>query len=129
MYLSTPCPSLIVDLFIGYWLLLLPFFVGILCFSMFYNVLISGLFLNHLIEKERAQVTTLFVHWLSGICNSSVLSLGRGSRNFCQIGSKFYHVSFLIEGGGVGSEYHFMRAIISPPAKRHENGLLMMAQH
>ena len=28
-----------------------------------------------------------------------------------------------------GSKYHNMRANIGPPAKRHLNGVLMMAQH
>ena len=67
----------------------------------------------------------------------------RGSRKFCQRGSnfdKFCFVMFLfvfvcfvfvvfLGGGGAGrggrddpSKYHYKRAIIGPPAKRHLNG-------
>ena len=51
--------------------------------------------------------------------------LMRGSRKFCQKGSNLNNV-FLVDEGGGGSKYHYMRAddaIIGPPAKRHLIGV------
>ena len=39
---------------------------------------------------------------------------------------------FLVDEGEGGSKYHYLRAIIGPPAKRHLNGVLampMMTEH
>ena len=46
----------------------------------------------------------------------------RGSRKFCQRGSKFDKV-FFSWWGEKGSKYHFKRVIIDPPAKCHLNGV------
>ena len=46
----------------------------------------------------------------------------RGSRKLCQRGSKFVIVFFRWRGER-GSKYHYKRAIINPPAKRHLNGI------
>ena len=44
----------------------------------------------------------------------------RGSRKFYQRGSNFNNVFFLVDKEGEGgSKYHYKRAIIGPPAKRH----------
>ena len=40
----------------------------------------------------------------------------RGSRKFCQRGPT---LTFLVDGGEGVSKYHYNRAIIDPPAKRH----------
>ena len=51
-------------------------------------------------------------------CWSTQMNAGMyGSRQFCQRGSNFENV-FLVDEG---SKYHFKRAIIGPPAKRHLN--------
>ena len=42
----------------------------------------------------------------------------RGSRKFCQRVSNFDNIFFCFD-----SEYHYRRAIIGPPAKRHLNGI------
>ena len=51
----------------------------------------------------------------------------RGSRNFFQRGFNFYIFFllslFLLLLGERRSKYHYKRAIISPPAKRHLNGV------
>ena len=45
----------------------------------------------------------------------------RGSRKFCQRGSNFDNVFFIIIRGE-RIKYHYQRAITGPPAKRHLNG-------
>ena len=48
----------------------------------------------------------------------------RGSRKFCQRGSNFDVCFFLLlEGREDPNKYHYERAIIDPPAKRHLNGV------
>ena len=47
----------------------------------------------------------------------------RGSREFCQRGSIFVNFFFLSWWGEGGSKYHYKWVIISPPAKRHLNGV------
>ena len=50
-----------------------------------------------------------------------------GSRKFFQRGSNFFYVFFVCFFfswvGERGSKYHYKRAIIGPPAKRHLNGV------
>ena len=53
------------------------------------------------------------------------INLMRGPRKFCQ-GMTF--IVFLVDKGG-GVKYHYKRAIIGSPAKRHFAGVAMMAQH
>ena len=49
----------------------------------------------------------------------------RGSRKACQRGSKFDNVFFLSWWVDTGSKYRYKWAIISPPAKRHLNGVML----
>ena len=53
----------------------------------------------------------------------------RGSRKFCQRGpiltTFFFSLSWWVEGG---SKLHYKRAFISPPAKRHLNGVSLMCR-
>ena len=49
--------------------------------------------------------------------------LVRGSGKFCQRGSNFDNVLFLVDEGREDPKYHYERVIIGPPAKRHSNGV------
>ena len=61
----------------------------------------------------------------------------RGSRKFCQRGSNFdtfFFFFFFFWGGGEirgveGSRYHYKRAFIGPPAKRHFNGVSLAGRY
>ena len=48
----------------------------------------------------------------------------RGSRKFCQRGPNFDKL--FLEGRDDPRKYHFKRAIIGPPAKRHLNGVSLV---
>ena len=65
--------------------------------------------------------------WLLIVCQNSLISM-RGSRKFCQSGSKFddngfFCCFFLSWWGDRGSKYHFKWTNIGPPEKRHWNGV------
>ena len=51
----------------------------------------------------------------------------RGSRKFCQRGSKFDNV-FFSWWGDRGSKYHYKWAIIGPPVKRHLNDVSLVGR-
>ena len=94
----------------------------------------SKMYLSHLRKrKERCGVSTLglrrccltlhvCLYACLSVCQSQtyvVICLNmRGSRKFCQRCSNLDNVFFSWWGEG-GSKYHFKRAIIGPPAKRH----------
>ena len=61
----------------------------------------------------------------------SAFKFMHGSRKFCQRGSNFEKVSFLfyffLEGREDPNKYHYKRAIIDSPAKRHLNAFCWQA--
>ena len=56
-------------------------------------------------------------------CLPQLMSYMRGYRKLCQRGSNFdvffLFIFFLIDEGREDKKYHYKRAIIGPPAKRH----------
>ena len=52
----------------------------------------------------------------------------RGSGKFCQRGVQLWQVMLCCWWGEGGSKYHYERAIIAPPAKRHLNGVSLACQ-
>ena len=55
-------------------------------------------------------------------------SLMLGSREFCQRGPT-YNVFVFLEGREDPNTYHFKRAIIDPPEKRHLNGVSLVRRN